>query len=77
MSVENNVEIEEVIAVNLVFEASTQTPTNEECASPLFSPKGYHLKTTEHPIHALGNIQKMRHQGEVSFNAFSRFYSPL
>lgn len=51
--------------VNVVFEASTQTPTSEECASPLFTPKGYCLKTAEHSSNALSNIQKMKYQGQV------------
>jgi hypothetical protein len=51
--------------VNVVFEASTQTPTNEDCESPLFTQKGYCLKTAEHSHNALSNIQKMKHQGQV------------
>ncbi|EFA04963.1 kelch-like protein 17 isoform X1 [Tribolium castaneum] len=50
---------------NVVFEASTQTPTNEDCESPLFTPKGYCLKTVEHSSLALGNIQKMKQQGQL------------
>ncbi|CAH1380709.1 kelch-like protein 17 [Tenebrio molitor] len=51
--------------VNVVFEASTQTPTNEDCESPLFTQKGYCLKTAEHSHNALSNIQKMKHQGQL------------
>ena len=52
-------------AINVVFEASTQTPTNEDCESPLFTPKGYCLRTAEHSSSALSNIQKMKQQGQV------------
>nr|CAH7766922.1 unnamed protein product [Callosobruchus chinensis] len=50
---------------SVVFEASTQTPTNETCNSPLFSQKGYSLKTSGHSHHALTNIQKMRQSGQL------------
>nr|CAI5856197.1 unnamed protein product [Callosobruchus analis] len=50
---------------SVVFEASTQTPTNETCDSPLFSQKGYSLKTSGHSLHALTNIQKMRQSGQL------------
>lgn len=51
---------------NVVFEASTQTPTTETCESPLFSPKGYCLKTDGHSHTALNNIHKMKQHGQVS-----------
>lgn len=50
---------------NVVFEASTQTPTAETCESPLFSPKGYCLKTNGHSYTALNNIHKMKQHGQV------------
>lgn len=50
---------------SIVFEASTQTPTNEVCDSPLFTQKGYCLKTTGHSHQALTNIHKMRQHGQV------------
>ncbi|XP_066257660.1 kelch-like protein 17 [Euwallacea similis] len=50
---------------SIVFEASTQTPTSEGFDSPLFTNKGYCLKTTGHSTHALGNIQRMRQHGQL------------
>lgn len=52
-------------SVGVVFEAATQTPTNEQCNSPLFTQKGYCLKTTGHSNQALNNIQKMRQHDQV------------
>ncbi|CAH0549759.1 unnamed protein product [Brassicogethes aeneus] len=49
---------------SIVFEASTQTPTNEVCDSPLFTQKGYCLNTKDHSTLALNNIQKMREHGQ-------------
>ncbi|XP_030759639.1 kelch-like protein 17 isoform X1 [Sitophilus oryzae] len=50
---------------SIVFEASTQTPTSEGLDSPLFTNKGYCLKTTGHSAQALGNIQRMRLHGQL------------
>lgn len=52
-------------ASNIVFEASTQTPTNEPCDSPMFTQKGYCLKTNGHSVQALTNMQRMRQHGQV------------
>lgn len=57
---------ESTVSTNILFEASTQTPTNEHCDSPLFTPKGYCLKTNDHSNHALTNIYKMKQLGQVS-----------
>lgn len=51
---------------SVVFEASTQTPTNETCDSILYTQKGYSLKTTGHSYHALTNIHRMKQTGQVS-----------
>lgn len=58
---------------SIVFEASTQTPTNEQCDSPLFSQKGYCLKTSGHSNSALINIHKMRQNDQVNRREPSRF----
>ncbi|XP_056633615.1 kelch-like protein 17 isoform X1 [Diorhabda sublineata] len=50
---------------NIVFEAATQTPTNELCDSPLFTQKGYCLKTSGHSVQALTNIHKMKQHGQL------------
>lgn len=50
---------------NVVFEASTQTPTNEVCDSPLLTQKGYCFKTAGHSNQALTNIHRMREHGQV------------
>lgn len=50
---------------SIVFEAATQTPTSEGLDSPLFTNKGYCLKTSGHSVQALGNIQRMRQHGQV------------
>lgn len=50
---------------NIVFEAATQTPTNEQCDSPMFSQRGYCLKTSGHSNNALINIHKMRQNDQV------------
>lgn len=50
---------------SVVFEASTQTPTSEHCDSPMFTQKGYCLKTSGHSHLALSNIHKMRQHGQV------------
>ncbi|KAK4877917.1 hypothetical protein RN001_010423 [Aquatica leii] len=51
---------------SVVFEASTQTPTSENCDSPLVSPKGnYSLTTSDHSNNALTNIYKMRQHGQL------------
>ncbi|XP_044764254.1 kelch-like protein 17 [Coccinella septempunctata] len=50
---------------SVVFEASTQTPTNEQCDSPFFTQKGYCLNTADHSNHALNNIQRMRQHGQL------------
>ncbi|GJQ83409.1 hypothetical protein Trydic_g14191 [Trypoxylus dichotomus] len=52
-------------STNVVFEASTQTPTNEHCDSPLFTPRGYCLRTNDHSNHALMNIYKMKQHGQL------------
>lgn len=52
-------------STNVVFEASTQTPTTETCDSPLFSQQGYCLKTDGHSNNALNNIHKMKQHGQV------------
>lgn len=50
----------------IVFEASTQTPTSENCDSPLITQKGhYSLTTSDHSNNALTNIYKMRQHGQV------------
>ncbi|KAF5283994.1 hypothetical protein FQR65_LT13628 [Abscondita terminalis] len=50
----------------VVFEASTQTPTSENCDSPLVSPKGnFSLTTSDHSNNALTNIYKMRQHGQL------------
>lgn len=59
---------------NILFEASTQTPTNEQCDSPLFTHKGYCLKTTGHSTHALTNIYKMKQHGQVSWFVLNPVY---
>lgn len=51
---------------SVVFEAATQTPTSEQCDSPLFTQKGYCLQTTGHSCHALTNIHKMRQHDQVT-----------
>lgn len=56
-------------STGVVFEAATQTPTSEHCDSPLFTQKGYCLKTTGHSNNALTNIQRMRQHDQVSFIA--------
>lgn len=56
---------------SIVFEASTQTPTNEICDSPLFTQKGYCLKTTGHSYQALTNIHRMRQHGQVLLKSTS------
>lgn len=53
-------------STSVVFEASTQTPTNETCDSILHTQKGYCLKTTGHSYHALTNIHRMKQSGQVS-----------
>lgn len=55
---------------NIVFEAATQTPTSEQCDSPMFSQRGYCLKTSGHSNNALINIHKMRHNDQVSYLQF-------
>lgn len=52
---------------SVLFEASTQTPTDEQCDSPLFTQKGYVLKTNNHSTTALVNIHKMRQNEQVWF----------
>lgn len=59
---------------NVVFEVSTQTPTTETCeSSPLFSQKGYCLKTDGHSFTALNNIHKMKQHGQVTFDLLLRY----
>lgn len=60
---------------SVVFEASTQTPTNETCDSPLFTQKGYCLNTKDHSVLALGNIYKMKEHGQVHIHIFNSFHS--
>nr|XP_023017040.1 kelch-like protein 28 [Leptinotarsa decemlineata] len=50
---------------SIVFEASTQTPTNEIYDSPLFTTKGYCLKSSGHSNQALTNIHRMRQHGQL------------
>ncbi|XP_065168992.1 kelch-like protein 17 [Atheta coriaria] len=50
---------------SVLFEASTQTPTDEQCDSPLFTQKGYVLKTNNHSTTALVNIHKMRQNEQL------------
>lgn len=54
-----------ISSTNVVFEASTQTPTTETCDSPLFSQQRYCLKTDGHSYNALNNIHKMQQHGQV------------
>lgn len=60
-------------ATNVVFEASTQTPTNEECTSPIYSQKGHLHKSSNHCENALTNIHKMRQTQQVTFIFHSIF----
>ncbi|CAG9861996.1 unnamed protein product [Phyllotreta striolata] len=53
------------LTASVVFEASTQTPTNELCDSPMFNQRGYCLKTAGHSAQTLMNIQKMREHGQL------------
>lgn len=73
---------------NVVFEASTQTPTNEESDSPVFAQKGQLHKSVNHCETALTNIYKMRQNRQVIcslnihicvsifsyFDTFKRYY---
>lgn len=52
---------------NVVFEVSTQTPTTEMRESPLFTQRGYCLKTNGHSHTALNNIHKMKQHGHVIY----------
>lgn len=54
-----------VSSTSIVFEAWTQTPTNETCDSILYTQKGYCLKTSGHSYHALTNILRMKQNGQV------------
>lgn len=60
-------------STNIASEASTQTPTNEQCDSPMFTQKGHCLKTNGHSNLALSNIQKMRQHGQVNQYSFRYF----
>ena len=53
------------VTAGTLFEASTQTPTSEQCDSPLFTEKGYCLKTAGHSNSALRNMYKMKQNGQV------------
>lgn len=72
MSSESSEEVDEKPSVpssstnNIVFEAATQTPTSEQCDSPMFSQRGYCLRTSGHSSNALVNIHKMRQNDQVS-----------
>lgn len=61
-------------STSVVFEASTQTPTNETCDSLLYTQKGYCLKTSGHSYHALTNIHRMRQNGQVSTFSYLKNY---
>ncbi|CAH1118683.1 unnamed protein product [Phaedon cochleariae] len=50
---------------SIVFEASTQTPTNEIPCDILFNQKEYSLKTCGHSNQALTNIHRMRQHGHL------------
>ncbi|XP_025834257.1 kelch-like protein 17 [Agrilus planipennis] len=51
---------------SIVFEASTQTPTNETCDSPIMTAKGHFcFSTSEHSTNALTLIHKMRQRGQL------------
>lgn len=58
----------------IVFEAATQTPTGEQCDSPLFTQRGYCLKTAGHSSSALTNIHKMRQNDQVRRDGVARAF---
>lgn len=57
---------------NVVLEASTQTPTNEDSDSPVFTKNGQMHKSANHYETALSNIYKMRQTKQVIYTFLNK-----